>query len=200
MRFEMGLVLVVLAVPACSSSSSPAGASDAGSGGDASGDASTPVEASLSDDAGGGAAADAPDDGPTVCTTLVNAGQPVTASQVATAAPPFQGGTIAEGTYVLTSETVYTGPGGATGPGSTQSITIRIQSGTIEVAKDTDPPTSTYMLAPTGTTYVATGQCPPMLGDIVGSYTATTTTFVASLGAPGGDGGTPTNVDTFTKQ
>jgi hypothetical protein len=130
----------------------------------------------------------------------MNIGQPVTANQVDTIAPPFEGGTIAEGTYVLTGETIYTGPDGGTGPGSTQSITIRIQSGTIEVAKDTSPPTSTYLLAPTGTAYTATGQCPPLLGNIAGSFTATTTTFVASLGAPGGDGGPPTNVDTFTKQ
>jgi hypothetical protein len=39
-----------------------------------------------------------------------------------------------------------------------------------------------------------------LLGGLVGSYTATATTFVASLGAPGADAGAPLVVETYTKQ
>jgi hypothetical protein len=203
MRFEMGLACLVLVVPACSSSSSPSSPSDGGSGADAVSEGATPPEAeaggndaSNSEDAG-----DADDGGPTVCNTLVNAGQPVTATQVAEVAPAFQGGTVVDGTYTLTSQTIYTGPGGATGPSTTTlTTTISIQGSTFQVSKDTSPPTSTYMFAPTGTTYVATGECPDLVGNIVGSFTAMATTFVVSLEAPGDDGGAPTTVDTFTKQ
>jgi hypothetical protein len=206
MRFEMGLVgglaFVALGAMGCSSSSSGA-SSDGGPGADA------PVEGAVVDDGGGqppvsdgGPASgdDGGDGGPTVCNTLVNAGQAVTAVRMADLAPAFQGGAVVDGTYVLTAETQYTGDGGATGTGGSQSITIRIQGSLFQVAKDSNPPTSTYAFAPTGTTYTATGQCPPTLGDIVGSYTATSTTFVASLAAPGGDGGPPVTVETFTKQ
>jgi hypothetical protein len=164
------------------------------------GDAGTvPEEASSADD--GGSVEDAGDGGPTVCNMLVNSGQPVTPNQVAGDAPPFQGGTVVDGTYVLTSESIYTGDGGATGPGGNpQTITIAFQSGTIQVSKDTDPPTSTYMFVPSGTTYTATGECPGLVGSLVGGFTATATTFVASLAGPGGDGGPPTTVETYTKQ
>jgi hypothetical protein len=136
-----------------------------------------------------------------VCNTLVNSASAVTIMQVAANPPPFAGGTPAEGTYFLMSETVYTGAGGASGSTfQTQRTTIQITGNRIQVAKDTSPTTETYILVPSGTTYTAAGLCPPMLGAIVGSYTATTTTFIASLAAPGGDGGAPWTVDSFTKQ
>jgi hypothetical protein len=120
--------------------------------------------------------------------------------QVASDPPTFQGGTVVDGIYKLMSETIYTGDGGATGAMGMTSTTIQFQGGTLQAAKDTSPPTSTYGFAPTGTTYYATGKCPAGLGDIAGSYTATATTFVASFGAPGNDGGPPVYVESFTKQ
>jgi hypothetical protein len=195
MRSSFGLGCLLLWAAGCSSSSSP---SDGGAPQDATsteggGEAAPPAEAAGGDDSAS--------DGPTVCNTLVNEGQPVTPVQVASAPPAFAGGTVADGTYVLTGQTIYTGDGGATGPTTpTQRITIQLQGSTFQVSKDSDPPTSTYAFAPTGATYVATGECPPLLGDLAGSYTATATTFTVSLGAPGSDGGGPETVDSFTKQ
>ncbi|MGH7435781.1 MAG: hypothetical protein ACRENE_08905 [Polyangiaceae bacterium] len=189
MRLAMFAVCLACVTPACSSSSSSS-PSDSGAG---TGDDAAP-------EGGGPAGGDAGDDGSAICTTLANPAPLVTIVQVASAPPAFQGGTVVDGTYALTSEAIYTGAGGATGPMGTASITIQFKSGTIQVAKDTSPPTSTYAFAPTGTTYLATARCPAGLGNIAGSYTATATTFVASLGAPGNDGGPPLDVDTFTKQ
>jgi hypothetical protein len=203
MRSQACLVVLVFVAPACSSSSSSSTPSDGSPSSDAVSEASSQPEgaASAGNDGAGGSAPDGSgDDGPTVCNTLVNSGQPVTAMRVASAPPAAQGGTPANGTYLLTSETIYTGAGGATGPSGTQSITIQIQGSTIQVAKSTSPLTSTYDLSTTGTTYTAAGECPPLVGGLMGSYTATTTTFVVSIAAIGSDAGAPTTVETFTKQ
>jgi len=186
---------VGLLLPACGSSSSPT--SDAGGTADASAEASVAHGDAQAD----GALGDGGQDGPVICNTLVNSASTITITQLAADPPAFEGGTPAAGTYVLTRETVYTGAGGASGATSrTDRTTIQITGNTIQVAKDSSPTTETYMLVPSGTTYAAEGLCPPTLGGIVGSYTATTTTFIASLAAPGGDGGAPWTVDSFTKQ
>jgi hypothetical protein len=203
MRSQACLVVLALVAPACSSSSSSSTQSDGGRSSDAVSEASSKPEGAAGggDDAAGSAAPDGSgDDGPTVCNTLVNSGQPVTAMQVASDPPAAQGGTPANGTYLLTSETIYTGAGGATGPSGTQRITIQIQGSTVQVSKNTSPPTSTYDLTTTGTTYTAAGECPPQVGGLMGSYTATATTFVVSIAAIGSDAGAPTTVETFTKQ
>jgi hypothetical protein len=188
MKLTLSVVCLACVAPACSSSSSSSSDSGASTGDDAAPEGSAPAG-----DGGG-------DDGSAICNTLANSAPAVTLLQVASDPPAFQGGTVVDGTYTLTSETIYTGDGGATGAMGTASITIQFKSGTIQVAKDTNPPTSTYSFGPTGTTYLATARCPAQLGNIAGSYTATATTFVASLGAPGNDGGPPLDVDTFTKQ
>jgi len=54
-------------------------------------------------------------------------------TRLAQAAPTPSGGTIANGTYVLTELVAFTGPGGATGPGASGlHETLAIQGGTIE--------------------------------------------------------------------
>ncbi len=50
------------------------------------------------------------------CGFGANVGSDVDVQQMASTAPTPTGGTIADGTYVLTSGTLYTGAGGATGP------------------------------------------------------------------------------------
>jgi hypothetical protein len=76
----------------------------------------------LSSDAGGAdrdrdagtdavASGDAPSDSPSLCNTL-ELGQAVVATQTAEAAPQPQGGIIGDGTYTLSSVTIYTGPNG----------------------------------------------------------------------------------------
>jgi hypothetical protein len=81
-----------------------------------------------------------------------------------------------------------------------QTITIQITGGTIQVVKDFDPPTSTYSLATTGTTFMTTGVCPPGVGPLQGSYTATSTTFTIVLGPNVTDAGSHWLEESFTKQ
>ncbi|HLK40878.1 MAG TPA: hypothetical protein VKU41_29195 [Polyangiaceae bacterium] len=178
MRFKLGMACLVFAAPACSSSAS-SGSPEAGADADGA-------------DAGDGDAA--------VCNTLANTGTPVTVVQVATDPPSAQGGTPVDGVYSLSNETIYTGSGGATGPTKTDRITIQIQGGAIQVSKDSSPTTSTYRLTTNGTSYTAAALCPPMIGDLAGSYTATATTFAATVGASGSGGGPPWVVETFTKE
>jgi hypothetical protein len=196
MSLERAVVCVGILLPACGSSSSPT-TSDAGDTAEAYAD----VPVAHGDAQAAGAPDDGGQDGPAICNTLVNSASAVTVMQVAADPTAFEGGTPSEGTYHLMSETVYTGAGGASGPTSrTERTTLQITGNLIQVAKDTSPTRETYMLVPNGTTYAAEGLCPPMLGGIVGSYTATTAMFIASLAAPGGDGGAPWTVDSFTKQ
>ena len=56
-----------------------------------------------------------PSDAVSACNTLANDGQPIAKAQVATAPPAPAGGAVADGHYVLTGYTLYTGAGGATG-------------------------------------------------------------------------------------
>lgn len=89
--------------------------SSGGGGGTSSSDAGDDVQAG---DAGTDAAVDAPFDGGAdagPCGAGANLAKAVDAQQVASAPPGAMGGTIADGTYVLTDATLYTGPGGATG-------------------------------------------------------------------------------------
>ncbi|HEX7478680.1 MAG TPA: hypothetical protein VF331_12800 [Polyangiales bacterium] len=69
----------------------------------------------LSDSCGSSKAPAASMDGSTAaCNAVVDDGPLVTMTAVASAAPSPVGGTIADGTYVLSAATLYTGPGGST--------------------------------------------------------------------------------------
>src|SRR5262245_27990911 len=67
-------------------------------------------------DAGPRDAAPDGDGGKRVCNALVNVAPQVTLVAEASDPPTALGGAIADGTYVLTSATVYTGAAGASGP------------------------------------------------------------------------------------
>jgi hypothetical protein len=111
-------------------------------------------------DAGGGD----PDAGPTACTTLANVGAEVPIVGVAASMPTPTGGTIKDGTYVLTAMTAYTGPGGPTGPqADKQSNTMRITGANWESVgtkngKDNVPNVGTWSVS--GTTFTMTETCP----------------------------------------
>lgn len=76
--------------------------------------------------------------GACACNALVNTTPPVPEVQttnVAADLPAPAGGTIVDGTYYLTAENVYTGPGGASGPtGVTVANVVVIQGGTVQFA------------------------------------------------------------------
>src|SRR5262249_52661948 len=110
-RVPRALALLLLVAPvACSSTSSapPAGdamgpAAPADDSGEQVGPDSSLADADAAHEAGG-------------CNALVNVGAPVSGTLVAAAPPTANGGSVADGTYVLTKYQVYTGAGGPTGP------------------------------------------------------------------------------------
>jgi hypothetical protein len=68
------------------------------------------------DDSGGGG-----DDGSASCNSLTELGQVIAQQNVAQSAPVPAGGTIMDGTYVETADTVFTGDGGLSGPTGTHT-------------------------------------------------------------------------------
>lgn len=98
------------------------------------------------------------------------------------------GGTIADGTYWLTSLTLFTGTGGASTPtGSNRSETLKVTGNTLEVAVlqgSATPTRLTFSLAKNGTTLTLTGTCPASAAQSF-SFTATSTTLTLYVPAQG---------------
>jgi hypothetical protein len=124
------------------------------------------------------------------CTNVFPSSAPaVTMNRVAEALPlaSATGGTLAPGTYHLTSLVGYTGPGGATGPtGQPRSETIRVTAGTggvfrleasIAAAMGGTGQWLVLDATPSGSTLTLSRVCPTAgpAGSL--SYTATATTF-----------------------
>lgn len=139
----MRILVLSLAVSAASiacggsTTDSPVGAADTGTG-----DTLTTNDTGFVADTGTAADTAATDSGiadtdaGAKCTAL-ELGPSVTVMAVAEAAQALKGGTIVDGTYVLTSATDYLGPGGATGPRGTLQRTARYSSGKFEfIRKD----------------------------------------------------------------
>jgi hypothetical protein len=125
-----------------------------------------------------------------LCTNVFPSTGPVIAgNRVAEALPVANatGGTIALGTYHLTSYTFYTGPGGATGPnGQNRSQTIRFTAGTggaltleASIAATTGGTGQWLVLngTPSGTSLVLTQICPTAGSIGTFPYSATASTF-----------------------
>jgi hypothetical protein len=135
-----------------------------------------------------------------VCTTLANSAAAVPVQTIAADPPTPEGGTIVDGTYVMTETAIYTGPDGPSGTNGTSQTTIQVTGTTIQIVSAGDPPTRTITLATSGTSFTSTDTCPDTSAVIQGSYTATATTFVVQF--PGGtdDAGARTVVESFEKQ
>lgn len=139
---------------------SPAGAPDAAS---SVADAGTPSAPDAAQDAGT-AAQDAGEDattdsGKTPCNSLANVGSEVAEEASPTAPPEATGGTLMDGTYVLTSAILYTGAGGANGPtGAKRRMTIRLTGTAGESVFDGLGRNATFV--PNGTKLVITNTCP----------------------------------------
>ena len=110
------------------------------------------------------------------------------------------GGTIVEGTYWLTSLSLYTGPAGATGPtGTTSSETLRFLpenkvETVVQSAGSTTQMRLTFSTAVSGSSLSLTGTC-PVGASLETSYTATATTV--TLWVPS-NGTTPPEVRVYT--
>jgi hypothetical protein len=113
--------------------------------------------------------------------------------------PMLHGGAIADGTYFLTSSAIYTGPRGPAGPSGTARITLQITGATIQVASDSAPTTRTVTVTASGNAFMATTTCSDA-GPIVGTYSATPTTFVVQFSGGSDEAGTRTVEDSFTRQ
>jgi hypothetical protein len=167
-----GKSVLVLLVMACSSP-------DASSTGDA---APQPDGTASPDGAAGGFVESDANfvDAKKACNTLdLGAAAAIPLTQVASQEPVAMGGTISDGTYLLTKFTIYTGPGGATGP-LPLSLKVRrdLAGGTFQTVQDDGSNVRhfTATLTTTDTAFTETDTCPGTTVD-QGTYSATTTTF-----------------------
>jgi hypothetical protein len=121
------------------------------------------------------------------CNTIAHSGSNIAITQVAEATPTAAGGTLVDGTYVLTARQIYTGVGGATGPtGEMRRQTLVISnaaSGTatvhsIQSRNGGADSRETLTAMPSGTTFAMTRVCPPPSASGAFMYTATGSTLL----------------------
>jgi hypothetical protein len=189
--------LLLLGVPACSSSSGNTGNPPADAGHDTATDASSGPDASGKD--ASSPAKDAASDAAPVCNTLPNTAPSIPVDQMAAEPPAPQGGTPADGTYALTAAVIYTGAEGPSGASGTAQTTLTITGSTIQVVSTGEPATRTVTFTTSGTTIDSVDTCPDT-DTRSGGYTATATTFIVQLDAGTDDAGARTLVETFTMQ
>jgi hypothetical protein len=138
-------------------------------------DAAPGADASASAD---GSVADK-DAGKPACNALVNVASDVAVLAQPSAPPPAKAGAIADGTYVLTSATLYTGPGGAAGPtGETLKMTLAIDGS--DGQSVFDGVTRSTKLEIVGDKLRSTSTCPGTGTDEI-AYSATATTLALYL-------------------
>jgi hypothetical protein len=187
MSRALALATLVAAIAACGTSSGGRALSaDAGSQG-ATDDASLDEGGGVETGAGTeGGSADAARDGSGACNALANLGAQVPGVLVASAAPAPNGGTLVDGTYVLTKYQVYTGPGGPSGSaGNSFASTLVLAGSTYQAVSNQgsgdERVSGAFMTS--GTSYTASVTCPASSVTTVG-YTFDGTTFV-QLGSVG---------------
>jgi hypothetical protein len=126
-------------------------------------------------------AADSPfaADAAVACNNLTQVGSPVQPNRVAQTFPTATGGTIPTGTYVRTATTIYTGPGGPTGP---VGIALRESgryngNGTVDTILTTNLDVSQSLSYTTnGSTITFTGTCPAGSNSPFDAYTVVNAT------------------------
>jgi hypothetical protein len=207
LRFFGFLCVLVTIAAGCGSDSKPPPA-DGGTvrpDGGAALDGGAAVDGGAAADGGpvtdGGAPSDGgsncPDAG-VPCNTLTNGATTATRQQVAQNTPAFTGGTPVPGTYFSTASTVYTGPGGATGPtADTERTTLVMSASSFQVVSDKGDGCAGERFnanyTTSGNQMTATFTCGgPPGGSQAFLYTATSTTFTLNTEA--------NKVLTFTKQ
>lgn len=127
------------------------------------------------------------------CNTIANIGTAVPETTNPAALPAMTGGTIADGTYVLTSAVYYAG---STASSVTHKRTLAISGSTVQlVNSDNSGPDvhATIMFAPSGNQLGDQGTCPAGLTVGPSTYTASSTTLEITKVADN-------QVETYTKQ
>jgi hypothetical protein len=98
---------------------------------------------------------------------------------------------VGDGTYILTADTIYTGPGGSVGPtGVVNASALKIQGNTFEVVRNGQTFSGTFTTQ--STTLTLNIQCP--------GATTTPAQFTATAGALKIYDDDQSNIDTYTKQ
>lgn len=188
------LAFATASLAACSDSDEPAAGTSSGASGSSSGASGSSGTGSSSSSGTSGSsgtiddAGTSVDSGPTAdpeCNKLTQQGQPVDALTSIGVAPTPQGGSIVDGTYVLTSATLYTN---AVADGTkvlTSAATIEITGTSVKAVNTTgnDVTRANTTIAVSGTDITLTPTCnfPEKDGGLgapaMGEYTATATTF-----------------------
>jgi hypothetical protein len=136
-----------------------------------------------------------------VCSTFTLDGNTVEQAGVIGDPPTAVGGTVTDGTYVLTDDSVFVGTSGIAGPtGITAKRTIVIATGKLDDAQDLGGTGKTVTSSRTTSAYSATGStialtaiCPSGGGGAQYQFTTTDTTLVLI-------DGTAKEAFTFTKR
>jgi hypothetical protein len=140
------------------------------------------------------------------CNSIANGASVVQEQQSATTAPtPAGNGPPSDGTYFMTSITVYTGSGGASGPdGNSEQQTITFTSSTmtlqqVDARNGCPADTNTGTLAFAGTQVTLTTTCPADCGSNCGGQSGYTWA-TPNLDVFEAQGNGTTRVRTFTLQ
>jgi hypothetical protein len=169
-RLAMGLLIGALGLGAgCGSGESGGGAGSGGHGG------------AGGSGAGGGSSGSGGSGGAGSCNTLANIGTDVPVTTDPGPAPAMTGGTIVDGTYVLTSQVNYAGA--TLGSGALKQ-TFVITGNTVQVVQSGmggPDEHSTIIQIPSGNQLTFTYSC-PTARTLTVPYTATPTTFAYDLG------------------
>ena len=131
------------------------------------------------------------------CTTIANGTCLVTTVAGAGSAPPFMGGTIADGLYNLTGATTYGPDDGSVG--QTARITMTFSGNSFALVQDTDAsctdaPSGSGAFSVSGSTLTLSTTCPTTIPQTM-SYTATPNTL-----SYGETNGPTTDLYTFTRR
>ena len=118
---------------------------------------------------------------PISCNAVTNDAVAIGAQMVPAVAPSPTGGAVANGKYHLTDVTLYTGPGGGSGPIALSiQQTLMINGNTVDVIQSANGKveTATEMFTTSGTTASFTRTCPSAQPAATGQYSISGGTLV----------------------
>lgn len=199
--FSAGVFAFVALIAACAAEADPATTFDEAAPASEPGTKVPSPPPSSSSSSGSTSSSSSSGSIPAACSTFAQAGSPVTAVTSSDSEPVPSGGSIVDGTYVLTSTLVYTQayPHGMD-VGDLGSITLTVQSGTLQLLHTKTGGgelrgNGTYSVSGSTVTYTVTCGDPPPFGEGPSGYTATSDTIAYFVPSPIGIA-----VSTLTRQ